>query len=160
MSDETPLAGAGLIRRQDARVFFAPLLDAARYFGAVVDRAEGSVVPPEALRPLDPELFIEAFELVTERLGSMDKVAAYSAMRDWLQPFETLQLYFAYAQRAAEHATPNAAHRLATALAAVHRELARLGIVYLAPEGDMPGGWTVLGDEIKLPSAPDYPPEF
>jgi hypothetical protein len=126
-------ADRGLIRRGDAQVFFAPLVAFSHHAGSRAARAEGQDVPPEDLRPPDPQLLIAAFDLALKRLRPLSRDGAYLALSEWRSPFDLLRKYFGYAEEAMLDSPPAVNEALAERVSQVSRELGRLGVIGTAP---------------------------
>jgi hypothetical protein len=148
-----------LIRPKDALIFVRALEEASRYIGALTLHTNGDPVQPEELRPPDPQPFLEAFETATLRLKTLD-VMAYEARDASVDLFAALVRLFAITRRFVMPDVPaDVSRRLAVAMADCQVELARLRVVYIAPEEGMEGGWAFLGETADLPPAPDRLPE-
>ena len=142
----------------ESEIFYRPMSAMTRYLEADVERMDGYGLSPD-LMPVDGEAFIAALDLVYNRLAGMTHDDARAAIWAQVGHFSLLQDYLDWvAKRSLRDASPELCQRLVEARSRVQYELGRLRIVYIAPQGGWPGYWTVLGERVVLPSAPDYPP--
>lgn len=148
-----------LIRRGwESEVFYRPMSAMTAYLLADVERMDGNGLSPD-LMPVDCESFVDAFDLVYNRLTEMSHEDAKAAIREQAGHFDILQSYLDWvANRSLLDASREMCERLVQARNRVQYELGRLRIVYIAPQGGRPGYWTVLGERVVLPAVPDYPP--
>lgn len=153
-------------------VFYRPLKGMTRYLQAegklyearYNKRAHGEPIGDAGLspdlQPVDEEAFIEALDLVYDRLAGMTHEDAKAAIRAQAGHFDILQDFLNWtAKLSLRDASPEMCRRLVEARSRVQYELGRLRIVYIAAQGGWPGYWTVLGERIVLPTCPDFPPE-
>lgn len=142
----------------ESTIFYRPMSAMTRYLEADVERRNGHGLSPD-LMPIDGEAFIDALDLVYNRLTAMTHDEVKGAILAQSGHFTLLQDYLDWiAKRSLRDASPELCQRLVEARSRVQYELGRLRIVYLAPQGSWPGYWTVLGERVELPTAPDYPP--